>query len=96
MQFLTILSRNTRDFTDADFAPRLEPEAEQARTLYKEGVFRQVWSRGDVPGACVIIEAGSEAEVRAKIETLPLVAAGMLNVDAVIPLLPYRGFGPRG
>jgi muconolactone delta-isomerase len=96
MQFLTILSRNTKDFTDADFASRLEPEAERARALYKEGFMRQVWSRGDIPGACFIAEAESEAEVRAKVQTLPLLAAGMLNVDAVIPLIPYRGFGPRG
>ena len=96
MQFLTLLSRNTKDFTDADFAPRLEPEAEKARALYKEGFFRQIWTRGDVPGACALIEAESEAEVRAKIQTLPLLAAGMLILDAVIPLNPYRGFAPRG
>jgi hypothetical protein len=62
MQFLAISRMRTDLFSDADFAPLLEDEAQRARTLYIEGV---------------------------------LVKAGMLELVSLIPLLPYRGFGPR-
>jgi muconolactone delta-isomerase len=95
MQFIALLRRLTERFSDADFAPLLEPEAERARVLYAEGIARQIWSRGDVPGACVMIEAADEAAARASLATLPLLAAGMLELTALVPLKPYRGFGPR-
>lgn len=95
MQFFTISRRRTEAFADADFAPYLDEEAERARALYAEGFARQIWHRGDLPGACFLVEAASEDEVRAKLATLPLVEAGMLEIVAVVPLKPYRGFGPR-
>jgi hypothetical protein len=63
--------------------------------LYAAGFIRQVWQRGDVGGACLLAEADGEEAVRATLATLPLVKAGMLEIVAVIPLKPYRGFGPR-
>jgi len=87
--------RDTERFADADFAPRLEEEAERARALYAAGFIRQAWQRGDVGGACLLAEADSEEAVRATLATLPLVKADMLEIVAVIPLKPYRGFGPR-
>jgi muconolactone delta-isomerase len=82
-------------YTDSDFAPFLEDEAQHARTLYMEGAVRQIWYRGDRRGACSILEADSADAARALIESLPLVRAGMLELENLIPLLPYRGFGPR-
>jgi len=96
MQFITISRRRTEAYTDADFAPMLAAEAEQARTLYADGAIRQIWHRADMPGAVLMFEAASEEEVRGKLQQLPMVATGMLEVVAVIPLNPYRGFGPRG
>ena len=93
MQFLTLTRRLTERFTDAEFAARLDQEVAQARVLYAEGFFRQLWSRGDIPGACLLIEADSEAHVRERLDTLPLFQAGMLEVT-IIPLKPYRGFCP--
>jgi muconolactone delta-isomerase len=94
MQFLSISSRRTEGFTDADFAARVDEEVERARALYGEGVIRQIWHRGDIGGACILWEADSEADARAKLNTLPMVQAGMLEVT-IIPLRPYAGFGPR-
>jgi hypothetical protein len=37
--------------------------------------------------------AGSEAEVRAAIASLPISQAGMLELVALVPLEPYPGFG---
>ena len=95
MQFLSISRRRTELFSEGQFAPLLEAEAQRVRTLYADGVIRQIWRRGDLPGACIVFEAASEDEVRAQLATLPLAAAGMLEIIAVIPLQPYPGFGPR-
>lgn len=94
MQFLTLTCRRTDSFPCAEFRARAEEEAEQARVLYGEGFIRQIWYRGDVEGACILVEADSEAHVREKLKTLPLFGAGMLKVS-IIPLKPYAGFGPR-
>lgn len=95
MQFLALSRMRTDLYSDDDFKPLLDDEAEQARTLYMEGTVRQIWYRGDQRGACSILEAESEDAARAAIESLPLVKAGMLELVHLIPLLPYRGFGPR-
>jgi hypothetical protein len=92
MQFLTI-SQRRGGFTEADFAARVDDEVRQARTLYAEGRIRQIWHRGDVPGACILLEADSEAHARELLETLPFMQAGMLEVS-IVPLRPYAGFGP--
>jgi muconolactone delta-isomerase len=95
VQFLTLSRRDTETFSEAEFAPRLEDEAQRARTLYSQGFIRQIWHRGDLPGACLLIEAPDENAVRKTLATLPLVEAGMLTIDAVVPLKPYGGFGPQ-
>jgi muconolactone delta-isomerase len=93
MQFLTVSRRRSEQFSDAEFAARIEQEVAQARVLYAEGFFRQLWHRGDVAGACLLIEADSEEHVRERLNTLPLFKAGMLEFS-IIPLRPYRGFCP--
>jgi muconolactone delta-isomerase len=96
MQFMAALRRKTEGFSEQAFAALAEAEAERARSLYRDGAVRQIWSRGDVGGACLLLEAADEAAARDLIATLPFYAAGMLELAALIPLLPYRGFGPRG
>ena len=95
MQFLSISRRRTEQFTDAQFAALAEAESQRVRTLYSEGLIRQIWRRGDQPGACIVFEADSEATVRELLASFPLGAAGMLEIIAVIPLNPYPGFFPR-
>lgn len=94
MQFLTISRRRTEAFSDEAFTARVEAEFQQARTLYTEGFIRQLWQRGDLRGACILIEAESEDQVRERLNTLPLYAEGMVEFS-VIPLRPYDGFSPR-
>ncbi|WP_353046062.1 hypothetical protein [Mesorhizobium sp. M1380] len=43
----------------------------------------------------MMFEAGSDADVRHHLATLPLVKAGMMDIAAVVPLQPYPGFGPK-
>jgi muconolactone delta-isomerase len=90
MQFLTV-SRRIEAFADSDFAPLVEEEGCQARILYGGGFIRQIWHRADRPGACILFEAESEDQVRERLNTLPMVKAGMLDVT-IIPLKPYAGF----
>jgi muconolactone delta-isomerase len=94
VQFLIVTVRRTDRFPDAEFKARREGETEQARALYGEGFIRQLWHRGDVAGACILVEADSEGQVQEKLNTLPFFRAGMLEVS-IIPLKPYAGFGPR-
>jgi len=95
MQFLAISRMRTDKFSDADFAPHLDAEAQRARTLYIEGHVRQIWYRGDERGAVSMLEASDEKAARELIDSLPMVQAGMLELVMMIPLVPYRGFGPR-
>ena len=96
MQFLAILRRRTETYTDEQFAPLLEPEAERVRTLYAQGVVRAIWSREDTPGAVSLLEAGSFEEAHAIVESYPLMQKGMLELQMLVPMRGYRGFGPRG
>jgi uncharacterized protein YciI len=48
-----------------------------------------------MPGAVLILEAGSEDEARAAANSLPLAKAGMLEIVTLAGLEPYPGFGPR-
>lgn len=94
MQFMFLLERRAGQFSEADFAAHLPAEGERARALHAEGFIRQIWHRGDAPGVCILAEAASGEAAREALATLPLVAAGMLAVT-MVPLTPYRGFGPR-
>ena len=95
-QFIAFLKRDYERFTEEQFAPLLEPEAEQARRLYAEGRLRTIWGRKDVPGAVLVFEAADEADARAAAQSLPLLRNGMLLVEQFAEIGPYRGFGPRG
>jgi len=95
MQFLTLSRRRTDAFPAEAFTPELiSQEAQRVKELYMMGILRQVWRRGDTPGAAIVWEAGSEADVRSACESLPIFKAGMLEIVSLVPLEPYAGFGP--
>ena len=95
MQVLAIVRRRTETYSDEQFAPMLEPEAQAIRTLYAQGIVRNIWSREDALGAVVHVEAQSLEHARSIIAELPLVHTGMAEVQMLIPIKGYRGFGPR-
>lgn len=94
MQFLAITRRRTESFSAEEFDAVLEPEAERVRELYAAGSFHQVYSRGDIPGGVMLIEARDAAEADKLMASLPLAQKGMSEVE-IVALRPYRGFGPR-
>ncbi len=65
-----------------------------SESCIQQGIFRSVWSRGDVKGAVIELECGTREEAQRLLESLPLATAGLLEIE-VISLLPYRGFFPR-
>ena len=95
MQFLSVSRRRTDQFPPEAFAPELTArEGQRVKELYASDLLRQIWMRGDIPGAAILWEAPSEAEVRAALASLPIFQAGMLEILLVVPLEPYPGFGP--
>jgi hypothetical protein len=55
---------------------------------------RSAWSRGDVPGGVLLVEAADAAAAERAIASLPLVERDMTERE-IIGLLPYRGFVPK-
>jgi muconolactone delta-isomerase len=88
--------RRTDTFPPEAFTPELvAKEGQRVKELYATGVLRQIWLRGDTPGATILWEAASEAEVRDAIGSLPIFKAGMLELVALVPLQPYPGFAAK-
>jgi len=95
MQFLSLSRRLVDKFPAEAFTPELASrETARVRELYAAGILRQIWKRGDTPGASILWEAPSKADVEAAIASLPIFQAGLLEIVALIPLEPYPGFGP--
>jgi muconolactone delta-isomerase len=95
MQFLSLSRRRMDAFQPEAFTAELMArETLRAKELYASGLLRQIWRRGDTPGAAILWEAASEAEVLSALDSLPINQAGMLEILALVPLAPYPGFGP--
>ena len=75
-----------------NIAPLLKDEAAHGWQLYAKGVFREMYLRGDRPGAVIIAECESLDEARAIFAELPLVRAHLIEFD-FIPLGPFSPFG---
>ena len=60
--------------------------------LYLDGKIRQWYSRGDGKGVVVLVEAQTEDEARAILETLPLAKEQLMDTEYVPvgPLMPLR------
>ena len=96
MQFLVLTRRRMEAFPAAEWTPELiGAEAARVREMYAAGAVRSIWRRKDMPGAVLLLEAASEAEAHALIDSLPLAGRGMLEFVVVTQLEPYAGFGPR-
>jgi uncharacterized protein YciI len=95
MQFMILFSRAPERAQTPIPAELRQAEFEAVRGLYADGAIRQIWLRGDVGGACAIVEANSDAEVAKTVNALPLVRAGVLQAPMIVPLRPYSGFAPR-
>ena len=94
MQFISLSRRRVDVFPPEAFTPELMArETLRVKQLYAAGVLRQIWMRGDIPGASILWEVADEAEAKAALASLPIHQAGMLEIVALVPLQPYPGFG---
>jgi hypothetical protein len=64
--------------------------------LYLDGKIREWYSRGDGKGVVFLVEAKTEDEARAIMETLPLAKAQLMDDQyiPVGPLMPLRALNP--
>lgn len=69
----------------------LEAEAWRGWELYKAGIFREMYTRKDRPGAVLVLECDSVEAAREVVDTLPLVQAGQLEIE-LIPLGYFQSF----
>jgi muconolactone delta-isomerase len=95
MQFMTLITRHPDNAGTPPPSELREAQFEKVRSLYADGFLRQIWFRGDVRGACMIVEAASIDDVLEKLSELPLLRAGFLQPPMIVPLKPYPGFAPR-
>jgi hypothetical protein len=64
--------------------------------LYLDGRIRQWYSRGDGKGVVFLVDAKTEDEARALMDTLPLAKAHLMDHEyiPVGPLMPLRALNP--
>jgi muconolactone delta-isomerase len=76
---------------DARFADLRAAEARVVWELTQGDILREVYFAVDRPNAVLVFEVPDVAAARAALDSLPLVAAGLIDFD-IVPLRPYPGF----
>ena len=85
------LGRDVVAQDDPRFDELRPAEARRVWELYQGDVLREVYFRADSPNGVLLFEAPDVAAARAAVDSLPLVAAGLIDFD-LVPLKPYPGF----
>ena len=85
------LGRDRAPADDPRFAEVRPAEARRAWELYQDDVIREIYFRADRPNGVLVLEVPDLVAARAAIDSLPLVAAGLIDFD-LVPLKPYPGF----
>jgi|ERR1700678_2207293 hypothetical protein len=78
--------------TFQQFMPFMPAEVRATVKLYLDGKIRQWYSRGDGKGVIFLVDAKTEDEARAVVETLPLAKEQLWDTQyiPVGPLMPLR------
>ena len=76
---------------DPRFVDLRPAEARRVWDMYQADLLREVYFRADSPNGVLLFEVADVAAARAAIDSLPLVAAGLIDFD-LVPLRPYPGF----
>jgi hypothetical protein len=76
---------------DPRFAELRPSEARRVWEMYQADLLREVYFRADSPNGVLLFEVPDLAAARAAVDSLPLVAAGLIDFD-LVPLRPYPGF----
>jgi hypothetical protein len=76
---------------DPRFAELRPAEARRVWEMYQADLLREVYFRADSPNGVLVFEVPDLAAARVAVDSLPLVAAGLIDFD-LVPLRPYPGF----
>jgi hypothetical protein len=85
------LDKTLPGVTMEQILPHLEEEASHAWKMYKSGVYRELYMRGDRPGAAIVLECESIKEAKEFLAELPLVKYNLIEFE-VIPLQAFTPF----
>jgi hypothetical protein len=82
------LDRPLPGATFEKYQPHLLEEVRHTWQAYKQDFVREIYFRQDRPGVAIVVESPSVEEVQRAFAELPLVKAGLIEIDA-IPLGPF-------
>ena len=85
------LGRDVVAQDDPRFAELRPAEARRVWDMYQADVLREVYFRAESANGVLLFEVPDVAAARAAVDSLPLVAAGLIDFD-LVPLRPYPGF----
>lgn len=85
------LERERPGASTEQFELQAKSEAARAWELYQAGVLREVYFHADRRTAVLILECENPDEANQILNTLPFVAANLIEFE-IIPLVPYDGF----
>ena len=86
-----VIGKRKESIKPEQFAEYLDLEAKMAIQLFRDEFIRELYSIKGGKGACMVIEANDENEIREKLGALPFVKNNYLDID-IIEVKPYRGF----
>lgn len=76
--------------TEEDFANVIDAELARAKELVDQGVIVHGYHRTDLVGAALIVDAETVEIARDIFATLPAVAAGLVETESIMPLIPLQ------
>lgn len=85
------LGRDVGSPDDPRFAELRPAEARRAWELYQADILRELYFRADRSNGVLVFEVPDLAAARTAVDSLPLVAAGLIDFD-LVALRPYPGF----
>lgn len=91
MQILAI-SKLLKGATQDKIAQHGANEVKHTLEAYLDGKIRNFWFQTKKPGVVFILECTDEEEARQTMDEMPLVVAGLMDVD-LIPLEPLKPLG---
>jgi|GEM_PF-6715989 len=77
----------TANASPTDYGSYQSAEATRVWDLYTNGVLKEIYLRTETIGAVIVLECASHADAEEAIQSLPMVKAGLFNVD-------YLSLGP--
>ena len=86
------IERAVEGVAEDRFTPQLgRAEASRVWELEQDGIVREIYFRTDESSAVLVLECASVEEAKEALESLPLVAAGLIRFE-VLGLRAYPGF----